>query len=556
MSSLELRHPDVNGLLEYLDGEAPKRQMRMIQTHLEACWQCRAELQGLQSVMNECVRYRKQVLVPCLPGPPQAWGALDFGSVDAELAAESIFSRLGRWFSPRHSAPLRWALSGAMVLALAVTIVRQLRETPNVEAATLLQKAIAAGDARPRTIKRLKITSRSHRLTRVVGGSAARAEAGEHEIALLFRAANYDWNDPLSARAYAAWHDALARKVDEVASADPAIYSIKTTTAGSELVSATLKLRKTDLTPLEGRFEFRNREWVEMAELVDQHIPASTVAGAAGGTLRQPGVPPGHSLHAPDPAAAIPVNEELEVIAALHQLGADLGDPVEINREGREIVVSGTGVAPQRKQQIHDALDRLPHVVVRFSDPNFPASMPAQGEPATARDAADGEKSKYIARLEQRLGGRPQFERFSGHLLDWTDAAMSRVYALRRLAQQFPQASESAMRAEDRRTLRGLGREHLAALRKDLSKIQTAVDPLLNERNVEPAPRQSLADSNPWQSATEPLLASARQLETLLANVLGITPAAASADGLSQLPAALRQLNAEIEHCQRLLSYD
>ena len=48
------------------------------------------------------------------------------------------------------------------------------------------------------------------------------------------------------------------------------------------------------------------------------------------------------------------------------------------------------------------------------------------------------EKSTYPARIEQRLGGRPQFERFSGQILDWTDSAMSRAYALRRLAQQFP----------------------------------------------------------------------------------------------------------------------
>src|SRR5215831_14227760 len=234
MSSLEPRHLDQGVLLQYLDGEAPKRQVRKIQGHLEACWQCRAELEDLQSTMNMCVRYRKQVLVPCLP---QAWSALDFGRVDAELAAESILSRLGRWLSPWQSAPLRWALSGALVLALTFAIVRQLRETPNVEAAVLLQKAVAAGDAHPRTTKRLRIATRSHRLTRVIGGTRARAAAGEREIARLFQSANYDWNDPLSARAYAAWHDALAQKVDEVSSADSAIYSITTTTAGSELVS-------------------------------------------------------------------------------------------------------------------------------------------------------------------------------------------------------------------------------------------------------------------------------------------------------------------------------
>jgi len=198
----------------------------------------------------------------------------------------------------------------------------------------------------------------------------------------------------------------------------------------------------------------------------------------------------------------------------------------------------------------------MPHVVVRFSDADFPASLPAQGEPAITRDAAAGEKSKYAARIEQRLGGRPQFERFSGQILDWTDAAMSRAYALRRLAQQFSPASENAMRPEDRRTLRGLGREHLAALQKELSKIQGGLGPVLDGMGTRAAPGQVHTESGQWQSETELLLVSARQVETLLAAVLGITPVAGSADVLSQLPAALAQLTAEIEHCQRLLSYD
>src|SRR5262249_57470241 len=161
MSNLEPRHLDEGVLLQYLDGEVPKRQVRNVQGHLEACWQCRAELEDLQSTMNLCVRYRKQVLVPCLPGPPQAWSALDFDRVDAELAAESILSRLGRWLSPWQSAPLRWALSGALVLALTFAIVRQLRETPKVEAAALLQKAVSAGAAHPRPTTRLGLPTPS-----------------------------------------------------------------------------------------------------------------------------------------------------------------------------------------------------------------------------------------------------------------------------------------------------------------------------------------------------------------------------------------------------------
>jgi hypothetical protein len=234
-------------------------------------------------------------------------------------------------------------------------------------------------------------------------------------------------------------------------------------------------------------------------------------------------------------------------------VGADLGDPIEVNREGREILVTGTGVSHQRQQQVHGLLDRLPHVVVRFSDPSLPASNPAQ-EPVT-RDAAGPEKPKYPARLEARLGGRPQFERFSGQVLDWTDSAMSRVYALRRLAQQFPAAAEAEMRPEDRRTLHNLGREHVAALIQDLHKVTNTVNPVLKGvGTASPNPQPPTPDpGSSWQPASEELFASGRRVETLLAIVLGVAPGSGE-ERSPELLSALAQFTNSTEHCLRLLS--
>jgi hypothetical protein len=336
----------------------------------------------------------------------------------------------------------------------------------------------------------------------------------------------------------------------------PNSYDIKTTTEDSELVSATLKLRTTDLEPMEGRFEFRNRDWVEMTELVDQQTnPASLVAGTTGGMPRQPGVPPGPMEVPKETAEPAAFSEELQVVSALHRLGADLGDPLEISREGGQVLVSGTGIPSQRQQQIHGLLDRLPHVVVRFDDPAFPAgATPVQSEPAT-RDAAGPEKSTYAARIEERLGGRPQFERFSSSVLDWTDSAMTRAYALRRLAQQFSAAAEKEMTAEDRRTLHRLGREHLAAFTKDAQRVANTVNPVLTGMVPGVAQLEVHAEPTGWQAASEDLLATARRAETLLAIILGVAPLEnAPGDAPAQLIVALAQLSRDTEECQRLLA--
>ena len=539
MSSLDLRHPDDGLLLRYLDGELAGRKARQVRTHLEACWECRTQSEELQNVIRDCVRYRKNVLAPSLPPAPQPWRSLDFARADSELAAQSIFARV---LSPFRNPGLRWALSGTLVLALSFTVFQQLRETPKVEAAALLQKAVKASQSRPAAVRRVRITTRTGQMTRVVG-VAHKPPARETEIARLFDAAHYDWNDPLSAKSYSAWRDQLPHFQDVLAS-QPESYDIKTTTHDSELLSATLKLRSTDLEPVAGRFEFRNRDWVEMTELVDQQTnPASTVAGTNGGMPRQPGVPPGPSNVPAETAAPPAFSEELQVVAALHQLGADLGDPLEISREGRQVFVSGVGIPPQRQQQIHGLLDRLPHVVVRFDDPAFPAgATPVQSEPA-ARDAAGPEKSTYAARIEERLGGRPQFERFSSSLLDWTDSAMTRAYALRRLAQQFSAAAEDQMTAEDRRTLRKMGREHLAAFNKDAQRVANTVKPILAGLGPGTAQIEARSVADTWQSASEDLLTSARRAETLLAVVLGVaSPESDSANAPAQLLVALATL--------------
>ena len=565
MSNLTLHHPEESQLLLYIDGELPRGKARAVRSHLEACWECRAQVEQLQNVIGECVRYRKNVLAPMLPPAPQAWKELDFASVDAELAAESFAARLSRWLSPRQNAPLRWALSGAFAVALSVVLVHQLRETPKVEAATLLKKAVAISHSRPAATRRVRITTRNRQITRVIGVheiGVSQAVAGEAEVATMFAAAHYDWNDPLSAQSYSNWRGSLAHYEDAVASQADS-YDITTTTHDSELTSASLKLRSTDLEPLQGRFEFRNHDWVEMTELVDQQTPpASTIsAGTTGGIPRQPGVPPA-LLEAPaaETASPSPFSGELQVVSALHQVGADLGDPLSISREGKDVLVTGTGIAPKRQQQIHAQLDRLPHVVVRFTDPafsanSFPASnQPVHSEPAT-RDAAGPEKSPYPARIEERLGGRPQFERFSGQVLEWTDSAMTRAYALHRLAQQFPATSEQALSSEERRTLHALGREHLAELAKDYERISNTVGPVLAGLGVGAAPRQNQADPSAWQTASEDLLTSARRVDTLLAQVLGTGSGERAAENPpAQLSAAMAQLAVRIELCQRMLA--
>jgi hypothetical protein len=444
---------------------------------------------------------------------------------------------------------------GAVALAVVLAISYQLRETPSVQASALLEKAVAAADARPHRVRRYRVTTRGEEVTRTIG--AGRSDAAAPLAAALFRAAHYDWDDPLSAKSYRAWRQGLAHKRDQVSIVeDPqspgrGFYRIGATTGDGELVSASLTLRIPDLEPTQGRFEFRNADWVEMTELPDlPEPPASAVAEATGGIPSKPAMPPLSEEAAPAGAAGI--GEELHAVAALHDLGADLGDPLEIaNRDGR-IRVTGSGISPERQQQIRGALGALANVDVRFADAAPPARTEGQASPAAAGGVV---VPKADSRLQDKLGGRAPSERFSAQLLDQSDAAMARAYALRRLAQEFSPPAERELGAPDRRLLRSMAREHLAAMAAGFQGIDGAVSPLLATRDSGTA-REPRATAGNWQDAADEALRAAREVETALAALLGAAPAEDGADLPSRFASAMSNLRASLELCQRLLSYD
>src|SRR5207245_10489976 len=164
-------------------------------------------------------------------------------------------------------------------------------------------------------------------------------------------------------------------------------------------------------------------------------------------------------------------------LATLHELGADLGDPIEVSRSGDAILVAGLGVPAHRQQQIHDALRSQSNVVVRFSDP---APATAEPERETAGDSAISPEIQQLqSRLAEQLGGRALFAQLASQALDLSDPMMARVYALRRLAEQIPAEVEPELTADDRQVLRGLQREHVEALRRQTAEIDRLLRPAL-----------------------------------------------------------------------------
>src|SRR5581483_653355 len=271
MNNAFTNHPDDGLLLRYIDGELPSRKARQISKHLEACWQCRSEIEELKSTVADCIRYRKHVLAANLPDPPNPWQDLSrgFARIDDSVSAESFFARI-----LRPPAMVRWSLAAAAALAVVCGVFYQLRETPSVQAATLLKRAVAAAASQPvKPVKRVRFRTSTQMFVRTTASGAAPALPSSLEA--KFEQAHYDASDPLSARSFQAWRDQQVQTQDEVSTvADPQspsknCYRLHTTTANGEVAAATLMLRTSDLEPVEGLLEFRDNQWIEFSEFAE-----------------------------------------------------------------------------------------------------------------------------------------------------------------------------------------------------------------------------------------------------------------------------------------------
>ena len=528
-------------MLRYADGELPAGKAAQIRGHLEACWQCRAELQAIEGIVGRCVEYREDVLRAHLPAPPKPWPDIYRSFAEMDAAGEnSLRSRVRRALSFRPVPAFAAAV-------LALVVIYELGHAPSVQASELLRKAAAAADARPRKAHRVRIRTSRNQATAIIASERRLAAPREFLPArAMLQTAQYNWDDPLSARSYREWHDRLPRKRDEVTIAND-LYSIRTTTPVGELSQASLKLRTQDLEPVATRLEFRNREWVEFTDLGEAPEPAPAE------TLPPPVHAAAGAHHAATPEAAsqetpATLGDEILVLAALNHVGADLGDPVEVRRENGRVLVSGVGVAPERERQIRSAVEGMPKVVVQFAEPAEGEIAAAQPPPPPIGGASAGTQP-WQSRIESQAGGRAEFERLSAGLLDVSDGMMARVYALRRLAVRFPPVVESQMRPEERRMLRDLVREHATLLAQQIAEIERQLRPVLDGLGAsQSSARAPALVSGQWQPATEEIFRPARQVETQLAQLLGMAPAAGAGDALpSDLLTALAQLRAGAE---------
>lgn len=521
-------HPDETHLLRYSDGELRAKDAKRIARHLEACWACRTQLDDLKKTIGEYVHYHKNLLAPELPPPPSAWTDL-----------HRQFERV-KEIEPARKPPMllhsrmAWALAAAACAVIGLSMYL-FTDTPSARAAELLRKAVASEKqnlaTRPLRPVRFQLRHASFARTDV------RAAA---PVKQLFDAAHYRWEDPLSADAFALWRDQLSQKTDEVRQDDGAgLYEVRTTTTTSPIRTATIFLSRTDLHAVRERLEFSD-EWVEMTEAP---MSESTEIAAA-----QPPIvpPPAHSEPGPAPVPAGP-DDEIRVLAALHSIGADLGDPIEVARKRDHVIVSGAGLDAKRVQQVEDALAGLPRVSLQIT-----ATQDAtRREPAPATVSGPEGRSPVQSAIAGQFSDAVAFQKFADRLLENSDAIMARAHALHRLAERFPVATEQEMSPEAIASLTNMRDEYAAALARLRTRIDNSLQPVLAHISTG-APNTDPAVESNWQSNADRLFSAAETLDRWIGATFATATGVPSHDlKAADLTDALAQFDTEVARCRQ-----
>jgi len=551
MNSFFNRHAGEALLVRYLDGELSLRHARTVAGHLESCSACRQEFESLQNAAADCARYRQNVLA-AMPAPPAEWRDLykDFARIDQSLAHEPLLVRLAQPLV--HAGAPRWAMATVMAMLVVVGVFfYQLRQAPSVQAATLLKRAIAVAETKTHSAHRIRVRTAKLDFTRVIGPQAPLSAAAP-SLEPLFTEAHFDWNDPLSARSFEQWRSQQVHVTDDVSTLAEG-YRIRTSSPEGEIAEASITFERSDLTPVEERIEFRDSEWVEFTEIAESTTEGGSIAAAPKVVVpvRPAELPSRSGALAPEPSASI--STELQVLSALHEVEADLGDPIVVSLTNGKVLVTGrAGLMPARRQKIQTALAGMPLVVMQFE-----SMQPAVIQPEAALTPVGGmatPRPVIQTRVEKQLGGRAEFDRFSTQILNSSDEAMKQVYALHTLAQEFPANTERQLSPADRQVLSSLSRDHAAVLSEKVSTLESLLLPTLSSLGGAPALVHTAPQAE-WQSAAGDVFKSSARVDKLVSIMLGMTPSDGSTSSLpTDLLSALKDLRSNLDTCQHLIA--
>jgi hypothetical protein len=161
----------------------------------------------------------------------------------------------------------------------------------------------------------------------------------------------------------------------------------------------------------------------------------------------------------------------VKVGAALHRVGADLGEPIEWTRDAQgHVMVTGTAIGGARRNEIEAALRGIAGVQLKFEESR------ASKSPARALSVIEGGRLPWQTELETVLGSRAAVESFGNSVLDLSDSVVARAHALKKLDERFAAAQ---LEPAERGQVDSIVEKHRAEMARSSAELKRRVIPIL-----------------------------------------------------------------------------
>jgi hypothetical protein len=530
------RHPNEDDLFLLADGGIGPLKAWILRLHLKRCWCCRRVVDDHRRAMHALVEHRERV-------------RRGTAHLDAEMKARfarrltQVAGEEPALISRRMWLPVAAALAAAAGIAIVL-----FWRTPSVSADSLLERAAIAEPTTPSGVA-APVVRQELRLRR--GNSTPSTLVVWTDLATRERqevAATPDWDRYRrilarnrvggQSRSMAAihrdWRSGIRRKQESVVHrADSTLLSTE-----AEGPFPQESIARMDL-------EVRNQDWhalrqtvyVEAGGGVEQYeveeIAEAVVARAAvpegvfaAAKVPEPGrgITPESAPRLPDvahaPSSAQLTSTEVQVWLALHRLNDCLGQPLEVVRAERSIVVRGRATNPDRGRELATALQKIPYTRLELSDSREPATLPPSAA-APARPASAPPPADWVAPLQLLPLDAAHATDLVNAVVPLSGAALDQVWALRRLAERFTDASLALLDASERASIEAMLRDHQGQLASTLAQLKQTLKPVL------PADVAAASDVPPnWTATALADFSAVQSLDRAIASLLA--PAAPS----------------------------
>lgn len=461
-------HPDENQILLALERELPPEGIAEIERHLGECWSCRARSEEMQRGILAFVEYREDRYLPSLEEPPNEFRNFsgELRKVIAEGDAPGVIKRLREAFSVLLALPtsVRWSAAVALVTAVALFWTQVLFNPAVVSANELLARAIAAQNpnastnglgAKHKTVhQKVQIRDGVRTVVRdFKWGVGAPAYQAPWEV-------NHDlekWNSPLTAEGFSKWRNSLASKNDAVTRSQQ-LLMLTTTPQTGPIKKASILVRATDFHPLEQHILFTDAQTLDFLELafeIEDEVPVVAQQSA-----KQESSP---NLRSSNKTGRNLDEVELAVRYELFSEKLDVGEDLQIKQTGNEVMVAGIASSKERAEAIAALLSGSDGVRVRVT---FPKTTNLSTLPPDSSKNAQSQPLVPLAEalLSKEFPSSNERAYFVNAWLAASDKALSHAWAMRRLADRYPEKEESRLSRESLDKLRDMLRTHVGAV--------------------------------------------------------------------------------------------